>query len=89
VSDGARPERSRWRRFLPWLVLLVALPGLAVSCSGVAMGGSFSVAAASPAAEAYWRRVATGYQVAAAACLLLIVGAGAALLRRALRAWFW
>lgn|GEM_PF-6005900 len=81
MGDPVRAERSRWRRYLPWLVLLVGLAGLPMACSGVAMGGAFSEISALPS-PAYWWRVEIGSKVAGAACLLLIVGAAAVLILR-------
>ncbi|HEX8432299.1 MAG TPA: hypothetical protein VF625_13505 [Longimicrobium sp.] len=79
-------DRRPWSRVLPWIVLVVGLLGLAYSLAGVAMGGSFSVAAASPVGQAHWRRVAIGYQVVAAAFALLIAAASTVLIRRTWRA---
>lgn len=82
------PRRSagfRVRRYLPVAAALLGLLGFVLACSGAVMSGSFSTAAAEPGANAYWRRIATWYQVAAAA-FLIVAGIGAGVLaRRALR----
>ena len=75
----------RLRRYLPVVAALLGLLGFAYACSGAVMSGSFATAAAEPTANAYWRRVAGRYEVAAAAFLIVgVLGAGV-LARRALR----
>jgi hypothetical protein len=73
------------RRYLPAVAALLGLLGFVFAYSGAVMSGSFASAAAEPAATAYWRRIGTWYQVAAAAFLIVAVAGVGVLARRALR----
>ena len=73
---------SRFRRFLPWLALVLGLLGFLYALAGIAMAGSFQVADGTPAGHDYWWRVALIYEILAGACLLLCVGAVAVLVGR-------
>jgi hypothetical protein len=73
------------RRYLPAVAALLGILGFVFAYSGAVMSGSFATAAAEPAANAYWRRIATWYQVTAAAFLIMTVAGAGVLARRALR----